>query len=94
MNYKMVNTTFFVNYINKLLGEFITVVVIYTKSTFNCAGNLNLKFCERILTFSLIVFIILATKFGSFIKHAPKAPSWTRSDGQPTLRLISSYPAS
>jgi hypothetical protein len=32
----------------------------------------------------------LATSSGSAIRQAPKRPSCTRSDGQPTLRLISS----
>ena len=31
-----------------------------------------------------------ATSSGSAIRQAPKRPSCTRSDGQPTLRLISS----
>ena len=31
-----------------------------------------------------------ATSAGSAIRQAPKRPSFTRSDGQPTLRLISS----
>ena len=31
-----------------------------------------------------------ATSSGSSIRQAPKRPSCTRSDGQPTLRLISS----
>src|SRR2546427_130477 len=34
------------------------------------------------------------TSAGSAIKQAPKRPLRTRSDGQPTLRLISSKPAS
>src|SRR3984957_16638266 len=34
------------------------------------------------------------TSAGSAIRQAPKRPSCTRSDGQPTLRLISSNPAS
>ena len=32
------------------------------------------------------------TSAGSAIRQAPKRPSCTRSDGQPTLRLISSKP--
>src|SRR3569832_991793 len=31
-----------------------------------------------------------ATSSGSAMRHAPKRPDCTRSDGQPTLRLISS----
>ena len=31
-----------------------------------------------------------ATSAGSRMRHAPKRPDCTRSDGQPTLRLISS----
>jgi len=35
-----------------------------------------------------------ATSAGSAIRQAPKRPDCTRSEGQPTLRLISAKPAS
>ena len=41
-------------------------------------------------TASLIAAIQSATSPGSRIRHAPKRPDWTRSEGQPTFRLISS----
>ena len=47
MNYEMIHTTISVDYINKLLSEFITIIIINSQSTFDCAGNLNLKFGNK-----------------------------------------------
>ncbi|MNC65224.1 hypothetical protein D3C75_1154960 [compost metagenome] len=41
-------------------------------------------------TTSRIALTQSATRAGSPIRQAPKRPFWTRSEGQPTLRLISS----
>ncbi len=43
-----------------------------------------------IFTARFIAATQAATRSGSAIRQAPKRPSFTRSDGQPTLRLISS----
>jgi hypothetical protein len=43
-----------------------------------------------ILTARFMAATPSATSAGSAIRQAPKRPSFTRSDGQPTLRLISS----
>jgi len=44
----------------------------------------------QIFTVAFIAATQSATRSGTFIRQAPNVPDWTRSDGQPTFRLISS----
>ena len=60
------------------LGSYVTVV---ESSSQTVTGTRTARF---------IAATPSATNCGSAIRQAPKRPSLTRSDGQPTLRLISS----
>ena len=53
-------------------------------------GALALATVGSAVGLSRIAFTQSATKFGSAIRQAPKAPFCTRSDGHPQFRLISS----
>ena len=76
--------------LNRSAGKFVPLVEQ------KWAEHLGIKHCTVSTsgTAAIIAATESATKAGSRIKHAPKRPACTRSEGQPQLRLISSKPCS
>jgi thymidine kinase len=84
------------------IAEFVTKVHAICVQTGNLANYsyrhvpgdsvVQLGEKESYVPLSRMAYTQSATSVGSAIRQAPNAPRWTRSEGQPQLRLISSYP--